>query len=75
MGKIRQWQSPKLSIFLLVAAVSLFSGCKLAGSFIESMVAGNQSEYEQDIERRGPGSQETWLNATGGRYDGSLPLD
>ena len=32
-----------------------------------------QSEAERDKEFRGPGSSEAWRDATGGRYDGSLP--
>ena len=57
-------------VIIFLAALPVFSGCKVAGSLIKSML---ETEYDRDIERRGPGSQEAWLNATGGSYNGNLP--
>ena len=58
-----------VSFFALLAMTSLLSGCWVARSLLES----KSSEYERDIEFRGAGSQEAWLQATGGKFNGDLP--
>lgn len=35
----------------------------------------SESAYERDSRARGKGSQEAWLDATGGRYNGDLPRE
>ncbi len=59
-----------LLCFLVLFGVPAFTGCEIVRSILFDR---SPTEYERDIEFRGPGSQDAWLEATGGQYNGNLP--
>ena len=58
-----------------IAIAPLLSGCQFTRTLLFPEKPETQSEYGRDIEARGVGSQEAWLKATGGTYNGNLPRD
>ena len=62
----------KCLVVSVFAIAPLLSGCKIAQALF---FPETETEYERDIEFRGAGSQEAWLNATGGTYNGNLPRE
>ena len=73
MGAIWFFRHGKWLAVCVVGIAPLFSGCQIARDII--FPPRTPTEYEQDIEFRGEGSQRAWLNATGGSYNGNLPRD
>ena len=63
------------AVAIAIAIAPLLSGCKVTRALLFPETPETQSEYGRDIEARGPGSQEAWLKATGGTYNGNLPRD
>ena len=64
----------KYLVVCVFAIAPLLSGCKIAQALLFPETE-TETEYERDIEFRGAGSQEAWLNATGGTYNGNLPRE
>ena len=58
--------------FLVLLVVPAFTGCEIMKSLLFDR---EPTAFERDIEFRGPGSQEAWLEATGGQYNGNLPRE
>ena len=75
MGVTILFRYRKCFVACVVAIAPLLSGCQVAKALFFPETPETQSKYERDIEARGPGSQEAWLKATDGTYNGNLPRD
>ena len=63
MMSLAAWLRHVLVLGWAIVGLGVPVGCK------------SESAYERDIRLRGKGSQEAWLQATGGRYNGNLPRE